>query len=340
MEESELREAVSSAIKLINKDFGELDKQFEGYTPVYAFNTEDAVSVFNRYSKYITDQSVLCVTGSGDNILELLALGARKIVSFDINKHAKYYACLKLAFVKSGLSYEEFLRFFFGKCGDTILDYETYKKIEDYIPNIAKSYWHQVFEYINASGIILKNNESNLIMTQYGFLSFPSLNATIGNENSYANLKRYNELAQLIKDMDIDDKIEFIDSALFEIDKVLDENFSFMYLSNIMDFTSEFIDAEDLEDRLKIFKEYITNVLSNYSLDAGLILVGFISSAHSNVFDTFYRYWEYRSIFPESECYFLDDLYPHNTRDHVIIFCNKENLREIKKLMYDSIDYY
>ena len=99
----DVREAIYHASKILRRDFKDIKTKFAGYTPVYSFNTEDSASVFHHFRDYIKGQKVLTVTGSGDAILDLLLYGAKKIVSFDVNKSTIFYSKLKIAFIKSGL---------------------------------------------------------------------------------------------------------------------------------------------------------------------------------------------------------------------------------------------
>ena len=329
-----VNEAVFHATQILKKEIKKFKAKFAGYTPVYPFNSENSASVFHHFREYIKGQTVLTVTGSGDAILDLLLYGAKRIVAFDVNKSTIFYSKLKIAFIKSGLDKKMYTKYFMGMdYGDTILDYDIYLLFKDYLDNDARKYWDSVYDVINKDGIEIRNTDTALMYEQFGLFGFPNVNCSIENNAGYFNDKNYEKIQHILQEEDFE--IEYKDSSLFDLDTKLNENFAFMYLSNIMDYTSEFIDEEELDDRLEVFKNYVTSVLSYYTLEDGIIVSGFLRKFRQLDDDIYYDINEYNDIFTESAGFFMDDCYPSNIEDRIIIYSSPKIIKKQKDLMYD-----
>lgn len=331
-----IEEEVRLAIKLINHGFKSDNGQFDRVTPAYAFNTEDSASVFKKYKDYINGQSVLTVTGSGDAILDLILRGAKRIVAFDTNAVAKHMADLKLACIKARIDYDEYVRFFCGECsyGDQILNKETYEKVKHFLSPKSRYFFHCLYEYMDKNDIKLKNSDTSLLYQQFdGFLHFPTLNYTMYNSNGYLSKENYEILLDKLSDTE-SVSIKFIDSDILDLDGVLDEEFAFMYLSNIIDFTSEILTEETLEERLLVFKSYLESVLSKFLIKNGIMIAGFMRNFRPTGDDIYYDIREYDKIFDYESNFLMDDLWPDN-KDHVLVFASKEKIYEQRMRMYD-----
>ncbi|MCH5167037.1 MAG: DUF3419 family protein [Erysipelotrichales bacterium] len=330
----DVREAIYHASKILRRDFKDIKTKFAGYTPVYSFNTEDSASVFHHFRDYIKGQKVLTVTGSGDAIFDLLLYGAKKIVAFDVNKLTIFYSKLKIAFIKSGLDKKMYTKYFMGMDrGDTILDYDIYELFKDCLDPEAREYWDGVYEVINKDKIVIRNTETSLMYEQFGLFGFPNINCSIENKAGYFTDENYEKIQKILREEDFE--IEYKYSSLFDLDDKLNDKFAFMYLSNIMDYTSEFIDEANLDDRLVIFKNYVTSVLSRFLKKNGIIVSGFLRKFRQLDDDIHYDINEYKNVFFESEGFFMDDCYPTNIEDRIIIYSSPKVIEKQKELMYD-----
>ncbi len=80
---------------------------YKKYCRIPIKGTENVKELFKKMFDFNT---ILIVTGSGDQILEAILLGASRVQAFDINKLAKYGCVLKIASIKA-LEYDEFVDF-------------------------------------------------------------------------------------------------------------------------------------------------------------------------------------------------------------------------------------
>ena len=86
--------------KLLKKKTFKVDfADFTKYAPTYLATNENQASALENFD--VKDKDVLCVTSSGDFVFNALSLGARKVVTFDINKFARYVLDLKVATIKT-----------------------------------------------------------------------------------------------------------------------------------------------------------------------------------------------------------------------------------------------
>ena len=82
---------------------------FEKYSPVYTFTTENLESYFIEMN--LEDRKCLTVASSGDQLINLALMGAKKIDCFDYNRITYYIVKLKLAALQD-LTYQEFIDYF------------------------------------------------------------------------------------------------------------------------------------------------------------------------------------------------------------------------------------
>ncbi len=296
---------------------------FAGYTRIYPFNTEDASSVFRLQEDKIKDQDALTVTGSGDTLLDLFMYGAKTVTCFDINILAKFYALLKISFIKAGMSYSEFDRFFLGE-RELILNKDIYDKYSSFLNENLKRFWDGIYEYLNTNNKNLVNSSHNLFYKIYDF--FGTANRSYRNNSSYFGTEaNYARLQEILKSKSLSD-VNFVDSSLFDLpEKLAGKQYGYAYLSNILDFTELYYDNPEELDRKIAFREFILNNLSNIITEDGLIDVGFIA-----------KHWQIGTTLKDSTIAFneaagftIRDLNPYNKEDKVIVFNNKKlNLGE------------
>lgn len=321
-----IAEALDAAKSLIyGKDTS--DEMFKGYTRIYPFNTEDSSSVFKIQEDKIKNKDVLTVTGSGDALLDLILYGADSITCFDINGMAKFYAILKITFIKSGMSYTEYKDFFLGN-GSVILNKDIYDKYSCYLSDELKQFWDGIYEYLRVNNKQLLNSEHNMFYKIYDF--FGSANQSYHNKCSYFNNQEsYNKLQGILKNRSLS-SISFIDSSLFDLPQVLSgRKYDYAYLSNILDFAELYFVNKDKADQKIAFKDFVLNNLANIIKEDGTIDVGFIASGWRDM-----TLDDYRLIFNSEEGFTIKDLYPYNKQDKVIVFKNRKlDLSEENKLL-------
>ena len=79
---------------------------------IYPFTNENIKGYYELFD--FEDKDILCVTSSGDHVINSIFKGAKNIDAFDQNILSKYYTELKIGAIKT-LSLEEFINFFYFK---------------------------------------------------------------------------------------------------------------------------------------------------------------------------------------------------------------------------------
>lgn len=326
-----VEEEIEKSIKLIEGDYKGV-KEFKGVAPVYPFNTEDACSLFRSYKDYIKGKPVLTVTGSGDFLLDLIANGARDITCFDTNVLSKRVAELKLAFWKSHLGKELFLKFLAGDhCGDEILSYDIFKGCRNFFSPETLYYFESIYKIMKRQGLKITNAKSSILFQQFDSLfHFPVQNSTVGNQDSYLGYY-VDALDEALVDTE-DLHVRFLDKDVMDLGECLDEYY-FIYLSNIFEFTSTFIDKKRLRMRLETFKKYVVDEIKPHLTDGGVLVAGYLQGSRNISDDVYHDKSKYPQIFSEQEGFLIDDVY--GCKGKTIITANEEVLKRRKLDMYD-----
>lgn len=324
--EKEVYRAVDGAKAIL---YGQKEKQedcFKGYTRIYPFNTEDSASVFKKRKENIEGKDVLTVTGSGDALLDLFLNGAENVTCFDCNGLAKYYAKLKFYAIKSGMSFEEYKEFFLGnQIGNYVLTKNIYDKFKDTIDDEdTRTFWDSLYNYENQTELHIANNYENLLTYRIIGLMMSEVNKTCGNPNSYFNEGNYQKLQEILQAKSMEN-LEFKDVSLLELPNELEASkrkFDYMYLSNIIDFTSLYIFKDKVGDRLEIFRDFIFKELSRCLNNDGIIDVGYLAEGWRDATTDTLKLEDYKKIFAEIQGFSIESLMPYN-RDSVLSYGEK-----------------
>lgn len=181
----------------------------------------------NEQLEYVTEyfkekKRILCVIGSGDQILNALTFFPEKIVGFDISIFPKFFLKLKLAGIMS-LSRDEFIEFFFDvnyNSNEDFYDDIFFYKIFPYLDEQSKNFWGFLFEY----------NEWYDIYNSPLFSSEVVIVKRALEQNVYLKEEKYKELKEIIPKV----KIDFIVADI--INTQIENDFDLIYLSNIMQY--------------------------------------------------------------------------------------------------------
>ena len=181
----------------------------------------------NEQLEYVTEyfkekKRILCVIGSGDQILNALTFFPEKIVGFDISIFPKFFLKLKLAGIMS-LSRDEFINFFFDviyNSNEDFYDDIFFYKIFPYLDEQSKNFWGFLFEY----------NEWYDIYNSPLFSSEVVIVKRALEQNVYLKEEKYKELKEIIPKV----KIDFIVADI--INTQIENDFDLIYLSNIMQY--------------------------------------------------------------------------------------------------------
>lgn len=124
--------------------------------PMYIYATEMVSDYYSLLD--VEGKSVLSITGSGDQVLNPVLMGAKNVVGFDLNKRAWMITELKMAAIKS-VTYEEFLDFFGSETSRPSFQYEIYKKIDENLPEKAQTFFRRIYAEFSNDGVILAESE-------------------------------------------------------------------------------------------------------------------------------------------------------------------------------------
>lgn len=193
----------------------------------------------NEQLEYVTEyfkdkKRILCVIGSGDQILNALTFVPEKIVGFDISVFPKFFLKFKLAGIMS-LSRDEFVKFFFDviyNSNEDFYDDMFFFKIFPHLDEESKNFWGFLFEY----------NEWYDIYNSPLFSSeVVSVNRAL-EQNEYLKEDKYSELKEIIPKV----KIDFIVADI--INAKIENDFDLIYLSNIIQYENVWKYKEKVKD--------------------------------------------------------------------------------------------
>ena len=224
---------------------------------LYMFTDENINSMTQKIN--LQDKDVLTITSSGDQALNFLAAGAKKVSLFDDNAYSEVYFYLKKALIEN-LSYEEFLTFFipgfFHK--KEYFSKEKYDLIkESLLYGKTREYWENIFNNFSTNEIrhmfVKRKNNKKYIIKRNNYLK---------DEENYNNLK---EKLKNIEKVDFN-HIDILHQILATREKV-----DFIYLSNLLNY----IPAKNKSDYLQKLKTIVLNISHNLKED-GEIAVSYM----------------------------------------------------------------
>lgn len=216
---------------------------FTEYSPVYLETNEVLKGVFKYLN--VASKDVCCVTSSGDFALNAIALGAKSVTTFDINKYAKYILALKVATIRTYAnpsSYKQFLM----RDNPQFLDYEYFQEVRGNLSPQSYDFWQSFYNYVNAKKINLQTSNffrgnlivASIIQSQYNFFF---------DEYFYQILRKNLNTALITAyDMDI--------TKLLGLSKR--KQFDIVYLSNILQYY-ETIKGLETPEKVHAFLEKI-----------------------------------------------------------------------------------
>lgn len=187
--------------------------------PMYIYATEMVSDYYQKLK--IRNKKILTICGSGDQVLDAMALGAKKVVGFDLNKWSEYIARLKIAAIKK-LNYKEFLTFF----GDTekapSFSYNLYKKLRTALKPSIKKFFDGLYSKYTFSGRRLVKS-SYFRQREHMKLKIQEVNVYLKNETSYLRLGKILSKKDFV----------FINSGVDKISKKTNKKFDIVNLSNV-----------------------------------------------------------------------------------------------------------
>lgn len=253
---------VDEILKLAQKNHG-LSNEFKKFCRMYIMTTENIREFLTQH--HLKDKNCLCVAGSGDQMLNAYALGAKSVTMFDINPLAYTQAKLKKAAVTT-LTFKEFASFFSPEYKNTLFNSYLFDKISECLDDNTKDLFKTIFTKYSGMDVFM-----NFYFRFYViFQKQQTLNYYLYEEENYKKLQAIIENKQL----------NYIESSITELkDNIKNDLFDYILLSNI----SDSIEKIWNKNSLKNFKRLIHSLSTNLNKD-GLIQVGYIYSLYSSEF--------------------------------------------------------
>lgn len=262
--------------------------------PIYPFTTEN-ISGYYKYFDF-KDKDILMVCGSGDQAINAILKGARKITLFDINPLCREYFNLKVAAVKA-LTLKEFKSFFcyYQFFGDSYMDnnrnamdIKLYLKLSPYLDEKTKFFWDTLYYEC-----ISNFRESNSL-----FNSDEYAIRHLIYYNDYFNDESYNRLKTMFNRV----KIRFIDSDIKGIARrVYPKKYDYIFLSNII----KYVDGMYQKNGLLQFRNLIYEMKKILNSN-GKIMCGYLYDPNLN---DYYVSYDWPSIYDkEKRDYYFKDV--------------------------------
>lgn len=215
-------------------NYNRKDKMFHKDSPIYVKSNEK----IQNYQKYLEKRKkVLSVIASSDQLLDMIVSGTKEIDAYDISRFPKYYMGLKFAGVQS-LDRDKYINFFYEGDKRAYLYDRMYEKMRDTLNDRDKEFWDGLFNFYDWNEI----SNSSLFSNETISVS------DVINQNKYLDKNHYDELKDLITDVDVD----IYEGDILEISKVFKEKYDLIYMSNIIKYLYENnYDLRDYKNMLK-----------------------------------------------------------------------------------------
>lgn len=211
---------------------------------------------------------VLCVIGSGDQLLNILLSKPDKVDAFDISVFPRYFLELKIAAIKT-LSREEYISFFIDDIDHRKEDYYDdlfFERIAPVLGEEERTFWQYLFDF----------NDWYDIYNSMLFSSEPVIKSYALTQNKYLGEEEYYKLREILKKT----KIKYITSDILELD--IDEEYDLIYLSNIV----QYVDKESYKKKVEDFASKVKGIIVTYLFSKPDAALDFFEGATSRNLDT------------------------------------------------------
>ncbi len=192
--------------------------------PMYIYATEminEYYALFNMKNK-----NVLTICGSGDQVLNALFLGAKKVTGFDLNIYSKHILNLKIASVLS-LNLKEFLKFFGDQKINMGFDYKLYKKIKENLSNETRAFFDRIYDEFNFNGDKLAKSSHFRKRAGIQERTTREFNLYLKDEKSYLKMK------EILKEK----RFDFVLGSVLDISKIIKfGKYEIINLSNVQNY--------------------------------------------------------------------------------------------------------
>lgn len=239
------------------------------FDKLYPFTTENIAGYMKGLD--FQNKKVVTVTGSGDQVLNVISKGCLDVTTFDVNFLTQYYLNLKLAACQK-LTYEEFLRFLLYPTSD-ILDYQVFRELD--LDDATRDFFERKYYECGYSGEGLRN--SSLFVQPY--FSYQS--------KLFENVYLEKEFYQKLQDNSKGVRVQFLCQNLLDLE--LPGEYDYLFLSNISDYLHLLFDSGVLERYRDLLEKFdcVKNIYFAYLYD----VFGEVKRSRIDCLDEVYRIW-------------------------------------------------
>lgn len=192
-------------------------RNYMEYDQIYPFTTEN----IKDYMPDSTNQDVLAVASSDDHRLNALALGAKSVDTFDINKLTIIYNELKEEIIKH-FSYPEFLDFIKNS-------QKYYEEVRDFLQPETREFWEWYYSYFMFGRTSIF--QTNLFHEVFAIVTYEDF-------NYYFNEEAYNKLKERLASAP---KTTRYFSDIYFLTNVVKKQYDAIYLSNIINYQKDYL---------------------------------------------------------------------------------------------------
>lgn len=256
---------------LINAEdvIGNHGKHTGNFGFIYPVTNENTNEIF--LEEEIKGKNCLSVQASSDQVFDLYLKGANSITTFDLNPLTEYYFHLKKGAMMAGFTFEEYISFFtycpFDENQTTKpFDEKMFQRILPYLDPSTSYFWSYLISKYTGFGL----RKSKLF-------SFEIENPEyLSQAVHYLDKENYRKLQAIIHDLDI----KFMNLNISELPNHLNENYDFMYFSNIIQHISPIFENRNLiestlteKDLLEKYRQLMVEI-SKHLNSNGTMIVG------------------------------------------------------------------
>ncbi len=219
-------------------------------SPLYLFGTED---MRTYYQEFNNPETFLTIGASGDQLLNAILLGAKRIDVFDSNPLSKRGCALKIGAFKE-LSKKDFLKFYRG------FFLGLFNRLSNSLGEKDAIYWKSLYEFKGA-------NDINENLFTYKRLE----SEVIKKINPYLDDENYEKLKSMIDGVEIN----YIDAALYSLPEYLEnKTYDGINLSNIYEYLV--LGEKVNQDEVDIFYEFIMSEIYSRLNNGGKAMISYM----------------------------------------------------------------
>ncbi len=205
---------------------------------IYKFTNEDITSYFHHLQD---KQNILSVIGSGNQILNSILAGTRKIDCFDLSIFPEYYLYLQLASVMT-LSKEDYINYFLSEDRKVLFSDDLYDLVRVNLTGKYKEFWDTLYNF--DEGIDIYNS---LLFRQDACYE-----DIVIERNPFLQSDNYDKLKHILKT----EYIEINPSVTNILETKISKEYDLINLSNILAY---YLNKEEYIDYLKTNFSLSTN---------------------------------------------------------------------------------